>query len=277
MLLNSDVCGIDTIPPPSKIDTLHNIMKLKSPSGSEWNVFAYVLNLDMIGPDGKLDDLHAYVFPLGSYDKEEKASKHVEKVILETGHSGVCYAEYGAPVPLNTKPDIKTISKITVDTEGKLKKLESAQYKRDRDVYEKRQIIEREMMKEAREETNPDSIEYFKRQCFLAVKHKTTYEANKKETETSWKNYKMRTKLLQEHYSKYPEHEVQWLPYLKEKLIERGESDQYYFIESGYNKYRDELLGISSTEPNVYDLHKQIVEQQKIINDLTNKLSVGAL
>jgi len=245
---NTDtIVASDVVPPVRKINSLQALTRLKPKRGSEWCTFAFVLNRDMIKPDGSLDELHAVVFPLGAFDEQEKAEKHAKSIIEITGHPGVIAACYGSPIPLTTNFDPSVVEDVPVNMKGRLIKLESDQYKRDREQYEERAKIERELVKEAEEETDPDHIEHFKRQCYLAIKAKAKYQHHLDEYKSALDAYKKRESLVRDHYNRHPEHEKEWLPYLKEKLIERGESDLYQMLETGYNELRNELLDITDT------------------------------
>lgn len=235
----------DTVPPLSKVNSLQALTRLRAKKGCKFCVFAFVLNRDMITKDGALDDLHAYVFLLGSFDNEKEAQEHAENIIAITGHPAVVSAKYAFPVPLSTKFDPKTVTEVQLDMKGKLIKLESDQYKQEKEYYEEKVKREREMVEEANEETNHDSIEHFKRQCYLAIKNRSAYIHNKKETEASWDNYKKREAAVRDHYFRHPEHEKDWLPYLKDKLTERGELHLYSSLEAAYKELREELLGLT--------------------------------
>jgi hypothetical protein len=241
---NDNCIGGETIPPPRRVNSLQSIMKLRPLNGCQWSTIAYVLNRDMIKPDGTLDDLHAVIFPLGSFYDQDKAEEHAKNVIAITGHPGVIAARYGAPVKLTTQFDPENVVEVALDPKGRIIELESAQYKREKEEYEKRVKIERDIMKEAEEENDLDSIEHFKRQCFLAIKNRSSYQVHTKEAETAWQNYKKREMAVREHYARHPEHEAEWLPYLKEKLTERGELALYNGMEVAYGELRDELLGL---------------------------------
>jgi hypothetical protein len=236
--------GGDIVPPLPKVNSLQALMRLRPKRGNEWCTFAFVLNRDIIKSDGSLDELHAVVFPLGAFDDQLKAEEHAKNIISLTGHPGVISAKYGSPVPLTTKFDPSTVTEVPVDMKGRIIELESSQYKRERDEYEKRVKQERDIMKEAEEETNPDSIEHFKRQCYLAIKNRANFQVHSREADTAWQNYKKREMAVRDHFARHPEHEKDWLPYLKEKLTERGELDLYYGMESAYKEIRDELLGL---------------------------------
>jgi len=243
-----NIAAGDTFPPLPKVNSLQALMRLRPKRGSEWCTFAFVLNRDMLQSDGSLDDLHAVVFPLGAFDDQAKAEEHAKNIISITGHPGVVAARYGAPVPLATKFDPQTVVEVPVDVKGRLIELESAQYKREREQYEQRIKRERDIMKEAEEETDPDNIEHFKRQCYLAIKNRATFQMHSREADSAWQNYKKREMMVRDHFTRHPEHEKQWLPYLKEKLTERGELDLYYGIENAYTELKDELLGLIDSD-----------------------------
>ena len=235
----------DVVPPLRNVHSLQALTRLRPIRGAEYGVVAFVLNRDMIQPDGTLDDLHGLHFYLGSFDNMDAAEAHAEKIIETTGHPAVVAVRYGYPLSLTPKFDPKMVKEITVDMKGKLMKLESDQYKRENEEFEKKVLQEREIMQEAEEETDPDSIEHFKRQCFLAIKNRSKYQVLSKEADAAWAEYKRREATVRDHFAKYPDHEANWLPHLKQKLIERGESQLYSAMELAYSELRDELLGLT--------------------------------
>jgi hypothetical protein len=234
----------DVIPPPKKINSLQAIMKLKPIRDSEWCVYAYVLNRDLLHEDGTLDDLRAMIFPLGSFKKREKAEAHAKYVIETTGHPAVVVAKYGVPIAISENFTGNTVEKVTVDEKGKIMQLEDEEYRKTREEYEAKIKRDRELEVEAEQETDPDSIEHFKRQCYLAIKNKAVHAVKAHETKEALEQYEIRKEKVRDHYVRYPEHEQDWLPYLKEKLEERGEGELYRKIELGYKDLRSELLGL---------------------------------
>ena len=244
MSAKNNVIGSETVPPPKRVNSLQAITRLRPKKGSEWCTFAFVLNRDMIKEDGTLDELHAVVFPLGGFSERHQADEHAKNVIAITGHPAVISAQYGTPVKLTTKFDPEVVTEVTLSN-GKIIELESAQYKRETEEYENRVKQERELVKEAEDETDKDNIEHFKRQCYLAIKNRSTYEVASKQAEEAWKNYKKREEAVRDHFTRHPEHEKEWLPYLKQKLAERGEMKLYSGIEAAYSEIRDELLGFT--------------------------------
>jgi hypothetical protein len=237
--------GCETVPPPRKINNLQSLMKLKPKANQQFGVFAYALNKDMLKPDGTLDDLHAVGFMLGMYEDEEMAVKFAKDIMTITGHSGIIVRKYAQPMFLSSKPNQENLVEVVFDSKGKILEMESNDYKREKDLYEKRIKLEKDLIQEAEEETDPTSIEHFKRHCYVAIKNYASYVYHKKEHEKALESYKKRQEEVKNHYAKFPEHEKEWLPFLKEKLTERGELELYYNIEGGYKELRNELLGLT--------------------------------
>jgi hypothetical protein len=239
--MSQDIGG--TVARIPKKNSLQALVKLKPNSGQEYNVLAYVLNRDMIKPDGTLDDIHGIVFPLGSFSSKEKAEDHAKTIIESTGHPAVVVAGYGYPVRLTPNLDSATTVDVPVDIKGKLINMEDAQFNMEKATLEKKIKLEKELLEEAERETNPSDIEHYKRQWYLAIKNHATYLAHKKIMEEAQSNYQKRVKAIQDHYTKYPDHDTKIMNYLKEKLVERGEGDLYDSLEVAYNELHPTVIG----------------------------------
>jgi hypothetical protein len=241
--------GSETIPPPQNVRSLQALMKLRpNEANNKISVFGFALNRDMIKEDGTLDELHAVVIPLGSFHDVETAEKELTEIMSKTGHPGIIWGRYGQPIPLTTKFNPENINEIALDAKGRVVELESAQYIREKKEFERRQTLEKEVTEEAERETDKDDIEHFKRQCYLAIKNKATWEHHKDLAKQYKDNFIKRKEAVKDHYMRHPEHERDWLPYLKEKLAERGELELYSTIEAGYKCMREELLELKHPE-----------------------------
>jgi len=97
-------------------------------------------------------------------------------------------------------------------------------------------------LEESKEENNVESIEYFKRKAHLATKYLTNYWELCNKADDYYKQYQEQKVLLKAHLKAHPEHEAQFLPYLKDKLLIRGEDELYRNIEHHYLKYREQIL-----------------------------------
>lgn len=244
---NSDkpLIGGETIPKPVNRSSLQKVIQLKPRNQChQWNVFTYALNRDIKQEDGTIDDLYGMLCLLGSFSDRDEADKEIARLIETTGHSHFFRARYAVAVQLTNKIPSAAITNISVDDKGKLIELENAEFKQEQQQYEKRIRIEKGLVKEAEEETNPDSVEHYKRQCYLAIKHYSEYESLRKKMEETLQNYQKRAALVKEHYQKHPEHDQEWLPHIKQTLENRGELSLYHFLEGGYKKYRNQLLDI---------------------------------
>jgi hypothetical protein len=208
---------------------------------SEWCVMAYALNKDI----NKDSSLYGMSFLLGSFDERDKAETHAKNMIAKTGHSGIVVAKYGYPIPLTTNKTNVPIEEVSVDTRGNIIEMENEQFKKEKADFEKRRKIEEDMVKESEEEVKPETIDYFKRQCYLAITNKAAYEFHKSEMQKYEQAYAKRENNVREHYKAFPSHEEKWLPRLKETLTERGELNLYKHIETAYGEIRATLLSTS--------------------------------
>lgn len=233
--------GGESIPKPVNRNSLQALVKLKPQNQChEWNVFAYVLNRDLI--HGAMDDLYGMLFLFGSYADKNDAERACKRIIETTGYSSVYYARFARGVPLTHETPTANSTSVAVDSKGKLIELEEQEFKQEKEQYEKRIKLEKELVQEAEKETDPDSIEYYSRQCYLTIKHATEYEELQKKMKELKDNYEKRAKLVREHHEKHPKHDQEWLSHIKPKLIDRGELSLYHFLENGYQKYRGQIL-----------------------------------
>ncbi|HSW76364.1 MAG TPA: hypothetical protein VLG50_04940 [Candidatus Saccharimonadales bacterium] len=227
---------------PTLLHTMQKIIQLPIEHGVAWSVFAYAVNKDIINEHGQVDDLRAIIFPLGSFNTQQLAQQHVKKVMEETGHSYFIVSRYGLAVPITVKHDQDVIIDVPVDLQGKVIEMENEEFKHQKELFDKRQKLEKELMDECENELNVDHPEHFKRHAFVALKHYTDYLKHKQECEKSFELFTTRQQALQAHFTSHPEHERDFLDFYKNKLMARGEEQLYLSIEQAYKQYRDVLL-----------------------------------
>jgi hypothetical protein len=227
---------------PLTISSLQKLLQLPLKKECTWNVFAYCIHDDIIKEDGSLEEDRALVFLLGSFKHIADAEEHVKYVMEKTGYAHIIIAKYGMPVKITTKRDDNVIEQITTDLTGKIIKMDTQNLKKQQALYEDKVKMEQALIEESKQENNQDSIEYFKRKAHLATKYLTNSIELEKKAESFKQQYQEQKVLLKDHLSKYPEHEAQFLPYLKDKLLMRGEDELYYNIEHHYIKYREQIL-----------------------------------
>ena len=247
-MMDSSTLGSTHAEPPRLIQSLRAIQRLRPVKGSEWSVIAFALNKDMIDENGKLDPYHGVITSLGSFPTEEEADQHARSIIEITGHKAILVIPYGDFADLTTEFDPEHVVDVKVDPSGKLIKLERQQYNEDKELFERRAKIEADIEREAQEETDPDSVEHFKRQAYLVLKNSAKRDYLQKQLDEATANYEKRLRLLRDHYQRHPEHEGLWLPLLKDRLAERGESALYEGLFSSYQEKREEILGLAEEE-----------------------------
>lgn len=231
-----------TIPKPRDIKSLQALIRMKPKSHHQWCVMAVALNRDILRDDGKVDDLYAMVFLLGSFELKEDAEKHAKKLIEQTGHNSIFVARYATPIPIGTATKNRAIEQVMVDKNGKLLQLEESEYQHQIKQYEERLQTMKELNEESNNESDPDSIEHFKRTAYTAVNAWQSYMEAKETMERNLELYEKSRNSLKTHYAAHPEHENQWLPLIKERLVRRGQGDLYRSIAMGYAQLRDQLL-----------------------------------
>ena len=231
-------------PAPTLVRSMQKIMQLPLERGMEWQVFAYCINKDIIGKDNTIDDLRAVIFPLGCFPTQDLACTHAKKIMEQTGHPHIQVVQYGYPAKITTKPDVDVVQDVAVDMKGKIMKMEDETYEEQKRVFEDRQVFEKELMEECDAELDKNHIEHFKMNAYRALKHYTEYLNLQKQGEKLFQQYEMRKRVVMEHYKDHPEHEKEFLPMLKNKLVGRGEGQLYEWVEAAYNKYRNTLLDI---------------------------------
>lgn len=233
---------VNSKPKPVLLSALQKTIQLNAPRGQEWCIFTYALNRDMITPEGTVEKDYGVIIPLGSYGDYEQAVKKAKKIIETTGNEMVMVARYACAVKLTTEQDVRVVEKVNVDTKGKLVKLDRERYEKDKEIYEESTRRERELMEEINNECDIEHIEYFKRQCYMAIKYEANIKHKREEMENSIKEYeKIKNELIRLNES-HPEYKNEWLEMLKGRLVERGESELYKAVEEGYNRIKDELF-----------------------------------
>ena len=209
-----------------------------------WGVYAFILNRDIVREDGTVDEIYAVIIHLGSFNDEKQAGEHARHIIELTGYRGLMVCKYGQPSLLKSKYDINEAEDVFVDPKGNLMKFQDSEYQESKRVFEEQQELRRKIDHEIDNESDSHHIEHFKRQCFVAIKTHSEYMFHKQKCEEALLAYEKRRCAVQEHYQAHPEHEEQWLPYLKEKLEGRGEDELYQTISLGYQNLREDLLGL---------------------------------
>lgn len=242
------------LPPP--INTMFHLGKMKQPKGQGWAVFVYYLNRDIILPSGEIDDLYGLLFCMGSYPTQEEAIKRAKSIIQETSSLGVHVAKLGLGFRLTREPQKEITSFVRLERESLSKKahasaeardlirLQKQERKEEEARYRLQEEIEKEIADEVIEERDPEHPEYFRLQCYSAVRNYQRIEDLKSQLVRLEKCYADRREKAREYYLKHPEEEKVWLDNLGKKLGKRGEYQLFESIAQTYINIKEDLFSL---------------------------------
>lgn len=213
-------------------------------ANQQWMIVTAVLNRDIDITEA--NPLYGYLLPFGCFATQEEAEAEVRRLIQISGYRELFIVPYGTLLPLREHEVQAT--PVLLDHQGQLLQWEREQSKRDAREYERASEIRKSVILEAEQETDPTTLEYFKRQCYLALQHHANYREHLSSAEEERKKYEEYRTRVREHIQAYPQHESMWLPHLKQTLLARGEESLYLNVEQAYQCLRSDLLGLSSIE-----------------------------
>lgn len=242
-----DQSGAKATPRPRKINTINALMKISQPKGQEFAVFTYFLNRDIITPEGQVDNLYGVVFHMGTYPTFNRAEKRAKQIIEMTGCVDVIVAKLGLPARLTVHPDTHLVTEVPVDLKGKLIEMQNKSWAEEEKRAEEQMSIQEEILADKEAEKDPNHPEYFRHQCFLAIRNRANYQHYKKMADDAWERYKEREQKIREFYHDNPNgHGIEevWLENLEKKLARRDEKALFAMMKTAYEEIRDELLGL---------------------------------
>lgn len=238
---NENKSAAELVGPPRPIYAFRKIASIFKPKDPNiWKTFTFILDSEM--KPGDTD--HGRLILLDSFITRKAARKYCKKMMKDTGSRTVHYAPAGYIIELNLEP--KSTDEIVMigAAEGKrIKDIEDQENKKERKQYDKQLAVQKDMMEEMEREKDVDDPEYFKRCCYLAVKHRSEYETYMKQAEEAKKRYDEAIEKARIYNDTHPGVEAQFLNNLKLKLTERDELKLYESIEVGYKLLRDEIIG----------------------------------
>lgn len=210
-------------------------------ANQQWMIVTAVLNKDLDVTEA--NPLYGYLLPFGCFATQEEAEAEVRRLIQISGYRELFIVPYATLLPLREQETQAT--PVLLDHQGQLLQWEREQSKRDAMEYERVAALRKSVVLEAEQETDPTTLEYFKRQCYLALQHHATYREHLNEAEEARKKYEEYRTRIRAHVRVYPQHECMWLPHLKQTLLARGEESLYLNMEQAYQCLRSDLLGLT--------------------------------
>ena len=142
---------------------------------------------------------------------------------------------------------------VPIGRDMKLREQHNREYQDQVDRFEKEKEISREIEEEQERELSADSVEYYTRQWYLAIKNRAAIESMKQQLGDLEKSYDRRINNIREAYRRHPEHDDVWLRNLGEKLPKRREEKLLELIQQGYKEMKDEVFGASDDAASTED------------------------
>ena len=218
----------------------YNLNNLKD----EYIIFAYALNNDIVSEDGSTDNLFGCVIPLGSVDltnknkaeEEKNIENYLSKLMRITNHRHYMVVKTGKIGFLEKVPDVKIVDRFIFDQDDKIIKIENSEKNLEKKYEERRN----EIKEEQENETIPGSFDEYKRNLLNCLFCYQNYEIMQEKSQKMYDKFlEMRSNLLNEENKSYRE---DFLPILKDRMIERGEKDAYGELERIFLKNKDKIF-----------------------------------
>ena len=225
-----------------------------APKSCAWTVFTYLLSSNQIMADGTPNPFRGVILPLGAFPTEKEAKDHAQELQERSGHPSIFVAKYAYPIAL--VPGDHSAVVIVDKKDERPTLLAREEYEKDKKLYERQQAYAAELEAEAKEETDPDSLEHLKRKVYLAVKHQASLEVLKMELSRAEAVAIAARVEAQAHLKNHPEHDIQLIPFLMDKLKPRGEEELARAISTGYIQLRSELGQTSPLPAEILEFDK---------------------
>lgn len=226
------------------INSFRLIAKKSAIVGQEFCVIAYFLTNE-ISKEGS----HGMWFLVGVYNRAELAIKEAEKIIKDTGLRSIYAMKTCDWQEINDKFEPDRIKLVPVGRDEKLKKQHLKEYEDKVNEFKKEEEIAKEIDEEQERELQPDQIEYYNRQWFLAIKNKAMVENLKIKLNEVSKSLDTRIENIKKVYQENPQFEDQWLNVLGEKLPKRGEQHILDALIKGHEEMLPSILPQAIKKP----------------------------
>lgn len=221
-------------------NTYRLLEKLCPPHDQNYVVYAAIIF------EEPLNGLHGYHIYLGSYSSRDKALERVQEIIDLTGHQTV-YAtktcQWEAIDDIH-RPDRTRF--ITPSDKNKINDDLASKYhsnlKKELEREEKRKKIVHEIEEQQENENNPDTIEHYARNWFLAISNYAKLQFHDDKLKHFKSMFVKRKEQILDQYKKQPQFEDIWLDIYKDRLTERGEENVYHSLKNGHDELYNEIF-----------------------------------
>lgn len=225
------------------LNGLTRIKKIRPQPGQEFCVIAYFLTSEV-----SQEGVHGMWFLVGTYPRSDMATERATELIEETGINSIYAMKTCDWQEINDKftPDRTKI--VPIGRDMKLREQHAREYQEQADRFEKDKEISQEIEEEQERELSDDSVEYYTRQWYLAIKNRSAIESMKQQLVDVEKSLDQRVENIRRAHSAHPEHEENWLSILGEKLPKRNEGRLLELLQRGHHEMKDEVFGSSAED-----------------------------
>lgn len=237
------------VEPPRRDDRFRSLFRLQAPPDQATCLYAYCLNADLLKRDPDIPNeeqnmkaVYGAIFPLGAFPSREKAEQRAKEIIQATGYSGISVCDYARPGILRLDPDPATTVVVSPDGQGQLlQQLQESNYQRERRKFEDDLRQQQERVRELQASYDPATPEHFRVNCALAMQHLSEMGRLEQQMRDLRESYERRLHAVRTHYQQHPEHEADWLAFLKEKRYPRADEPYFSALLEDYREFRDKI------------------------------------
>lgn len=226
---------------------LRKLQKIKPKRDQKWCVISYILS------DEVKDGMHGLWNLIGTYNNREDAIDTAKDLVKETGITSI----YAMPTCEWREIDERVKVDRTIIVEDEKDNIDKEIIKRQKTEheilqkkYEDNELLKKELMKTLKLEKNEESVEYYTRLWYLAIKQYEKINHLKEEIKTIEKSYKKMIDDIKNLDIKYPDHQNNWISKLEESLPKRGEQDLLDFLITKHTEIKKLITYKENKEEN---------------------------
>lgn len=219
------------------VNTYRLLENIEIPHDQNYTIYAYILY------EQPMNGEHGYQIYLGSYPTREEAVKKAKEIIELTEHSTIYVCKTCQWEKIDEKKDIDRTNYVPISKHPeKLDKIYYEQLEKEQKAKIKREKIMKGIEEQQQKELDPNSIENYVNNWFLAIKNYKSYQYHIQKATHFKKMFMNRKKSIKKQYKEQPEYEEQWENIYKKRLQERGEMDVFLALQKGHSELKEKIL-----------------------------------
>lgn len=171
---------------------------------------------------------------LGCYKSSKEAVDRAEEIIKITGHNSIYATSTCSWQELNDEINTNRTKVIPVYLEDELQKQQKIENDKIFKLQERQELIREEIEKEISEENDQESLAYYIRQWFVAIKDMSEINFYQKKVDELTTAYNKRIENIKTSEHKHPEYMKEWLPTIIQQYKRRNEERYIPMTVTGF-------------------------------------------